>query len=470
MPLDPRIPLGVQPLQIQSPFEAMGQLAQLQQVREQTEARRLAAEEARTKHLVQQKVGAAYRNAASIDPKTGRLTLNRQVLLQDVPDELIPGMLKQFDEDEESFYKLQTARSAWDTARQKQLGSMARTIVAARGAPSVPGLWATYLSGAKSAGLLDEEQYAQYSAITDPEQIHAVASAVAGVEPSELKQVTTVDEQGRKVTKFVTPTEGATYVAPTDVTEDKPETRSVAVQAAEALLAGDMDRYQALVRVSREVNPPMITPSYQWAVPPGAPPTAPPVLMTTTEIAASGAQRPATETTRAPTEAERKAAGFHTQMQQALANINRLEANLTAADLYQIQSLPQEGFMGALNRSAMSDAAKQYIQAFNQFTEARLRPVSGAAIADTEYARDRATYGKQYAETPELAAQRQAARASALEALRVMGGTAIEGPPADDRVTTAVAAALRNVGAGRHTLSDGTVWDKQPNGSIVKVR
>jgi hypothetical protein len=47
MPIDPRIPLGVNPPQIQSPFEAIGAIAQLQGIREQTEARRLAAEKAR---------------------------------------------------------------------------------------------------------------------------------------------------------------------------------------------------------------------------------------------------------------------------------------------------------------------------------------------------------------------------------------------------------------------------------------
>jgi len=139
---------------------------------------------------------------------------------------------------------------------------------------------------------------------------------------------------------------------------------------------------------------------------------------------------------RPATEGERKAAGFHGQMEQALGTIERLESQLSDRDLYQIQSLPQEGISGAINRGTMSEAAKQYIQAFNQFTEARLRPVSGAAIADSEYARDRATYGKQYGETPSLATQRQAARSSALESLRVMGGAAVEqksNPPGETR-------------------------------------
>ena len=47
MPIDPRIPLMGQPAPIQNPLQAIGQIAELQGLREQTEVRRLAAEEAR---------------------------------------------------------------------------------------------------------------------------------------------------------------------------------------------------------------------------------------------------------------------------------------------------------------------------------------------------------------------------------------------------------------------------------------
>jgi hypothetical protein len=49
MPIDPRIPLMGQTAPIQSPLEAISTIAQLQGIREQTEARRLAAEAARQK-------------------------------------------------------------------------------------------------------------------------------------------------------------------------------------------------------------------------------------------------------------------------------------------------------------------------------------------------------------------------------------------------------------------------------------
>jgi hypothetical protein len=167
------------------------------------------------------------------------------------------------------------------------------------------------------------------------------------------------------------------------------------------------------------------------------------------------AAKPATSAaSRPPTEGERKAGGFYTQMDQALQNINELEKTLSERDIYQIVSLPQEGITGALNRGAMSENAKRYIQAFNQFTEARLRPVSGAAIADSEYARDRATYGKQHSETETLAQQRLAARQRALDSLRIMAGN-----------------AAPQAGAGDQSAGQVEEWARDPKtGKLVRTR
>jgi len=122
---------------------------------------------------------------------------------------------------------------------------------------------------------------------------------------------------------------------------------------------------------------------------------------------------------------ERKNAGFYQQMQKAVAVIDELEDKVGEKELYQLQTLPQDGLVGMANRGEMSEAGKRYLQAFEQFTEARLRPVSGAAISDGEYARDRRTYAKQYGETPALGKQRREARQSALTTGKLMAGTAL---------------------------------------------
>lgn len=123
-----------------------------------------------------------------------------------------------------------------------------------------------------------------------------------------------------------------------------------------------------------------------------------------------------------PTEDERKSAGFYKQMRDAITTLDALEDQLSEKELYQIQSLPQEGLVGLMNRGELSDGAKRYVRAFEQFTEARLRPVSGAAISDSEFARDRRTYAKQFKETADLNADRRRAREIALESLRQRAG------------------------------------------------
>lgn len=139
---------------------------------------------------------------------------------------------------------------------------------------------------------------------------------------------------------------------------------------------------------------------------------------------------PAPSTTaRETTEDERKTAGFYTQMESAIKTMEEVEHKLTERELYQIQTLPQEGLIGMANRGQLSENAKRYLRAFEQFTEARLRPVSGAAIADSEFARDRRTYARQFSETPQLSKDRKEARRQALGTLKTRAGRAFQEPP-----------------------------------------
>lgn len=126
-----------------------------------------------------------------------------------------------------------------------------------------------------------------------------------------------------------------------------------------------------------------------------------------------------------PSEDERKSYGFYKRMVDASRIMDEVEDKLTPTDIYQIQSLPQEDLMGALNRGKMSNEAKRYIRAMMQFTEARLRADSGAAISTGEYAADRQTYAKQYGETPELNTDRRNARQIAMEGVRARAARAL---------------------------------------------
>lgn len=143
--------------------------------------------------------------------------------------------------------------------------------------------------------------------------------------------------------------------------------------------------------------------------------------------------RPATSREQ-PTEDERKSAGWLEQMTGAIATMDALEDQLTQQELYQIQTLPQEGLIGMVNRGELSENAKRYFQAFEEFTEARLRSVSGATITPQEEARDRRIYAKQFGETPELAKQRRGSRGRAQEALKARAGRALPKPKTDSDV------------------------------------
>jgi hypothetical protein len=168
--------------------------------------------------------------------------------------------------------------------------------------------------------------------------------------------------------------------------------------------------------------------------------------------------RPATSREQ-PREDELKTAGFYDQMVGAIQVLDALEPKLTDKELYQIQTLPQEGLVGMMNRGELSENAKRYLRAFEEYTEARLRPNSGAAINDKEYERDRRTYARQYGETPQLAKDRKASRGRALSALQRRAGRALQGNPTATIRARDPQGNLHEAKAGT-PLPDGWVLDK----------
>jgi hypothetical protein len=297
MPIDPRIPLGgtplpaVQPLQLPNPLEIMQTVAQIQGVREQTEARRLAAEAARTKHLQQQALDAAYAQAVKVD-EHGELSIDYPALVRHLPGHLVPDVIRELQTDKTNALTLKEKTLELNAARQKHLGSAAQTVVAAGGDQKI---WRLELDAARNLGALDDQTYQQLSAVQDPQQILALAQSFvqrAGLapKPPALQKITTVDAQGNTVDQFVVPKEGATYAhAPKDATlqakdvllDGRPALATFNPQTGTYAVGG-----QDVTARVRPIPPQGAQPSYQWAVPPGA---SKPVLMTPQEIRASGA-------------------------------------------------------------------------------------------------------------------------------------------------------------------------------------
>jgi hypothetical protein len=175
MPLDPRIPLGLQAPQIQSPMEALSAITQLQGLREQSEARRVAAEAARTKHLRQQQIDDAYAAAVSVDRETGKVTLDHAKLVQHLPGSLVPAVLKELQADEASVLDIQTKTLGLAEARRKHLQSAADTVAASGYDPTLFGV---QLRGARDLQAIDADTYAQLSQLQDPAQIQAVVDGL----------------------------------------------------------------------------------------------------------------------------------------------------------------------------------------------------------------------------------------------------------------------------------------------------
>jgi hypothetical protein len=289
--LDPRIPLMGQAAPIQNPLETITAIAELQDVRERTEARRLAGEEARTKHLRQQQIGAAYRDAIKVDDK-GEVTVDYALLTNHLPPDLIPGVIKELQADKASALTLQKTRMELAKLGQEHLGSAARTIIAAKGDQHI---WDLELDVAHKNGALTDDGYQRLLQIQDPEQRVAIANSFLerAVGPPKLEKIETTGPGGEAVTQFVTPTAGATYpVAPPKPTPLSYQAKDVLVDGRPALASFNpqtgtytINGQDVTARV-RPIPPQGPQPSYQWAVPPGA---TKPVLMTPQEIRASGA-------------------------------------------------------------------------------------------------------------------------------------------------------------------------------------
>lgn len=232
-PLDPRIPLGVQAPQMPNPLEIVSTISQIQAQREAVELRRLAADEARTKRMRQEQVDAAITSAITVDDKTGRITLDKQKIVGSLPQmgAAALDLQKWLDTNEKDANELIQGRVTTYQQMQKALGGLAATVNAAApgGDEAVAAAWRYALRGAKSMNLLDEDRFAELSAMDKADQILPLARGFmqsAGLTP-KLEKVTTYNAAtGETVEQFVVPTEGATYTQPPK-TENLPSYQDV---------------------------------------------------------------------------------------------------------------------------------------------------------------------------------------------------------------------------------------------------
>jgi hypothetical protein len=459
MPIDPRIPLGVQPLQLPSPLDVVQTVAQIQGIREQTEARReqaelrrLAAEEARTKHLRQRQIDEAWEAAVSIDPASGRMKVDHAKLLGKLPGSLWPTVKKELDADEEHLLDLDTKRNAVTESQNKLLTSMADTIIAADYHPAVI---AVQLKRAHERQVIDDATFAQLSQ-APPEQLKALIQGSRTAPPAEKPQlVERMLSDGTIIKEWVVPKVGEGY-------RQAPKTTGLELKPVIDPKTGQAIYVRESEAIGQRVPPPMVAPSYQWATPPGA--TAP-VLMTPQEIRGAGATSPTAGTAKPATGVERRTFGFFNRIRQA-----DIDLESTEEEIANLGFLGQGRLAWAPN-VAQSETGQLYTQAQRAFTEARLRKDSGAAIPPHEFESDAKTYFAQPGDGPAVIAQKRRARAALAASMARESGNALTEEYGEEAPNVIAAYKARAQGAPPPTTAPAqTHTVTAPNGKTYTFK
>lgn len=122
----------------------------------------------------------------------------------------------------------------------------------------------------------------------------------------------------------------------------------------------------------------------------------------------------------APTGAQGKNLNFFNRAKQASEDLAGVEGQIAN------MGTMAQGWNAVMPSFMQSETGQLYEQAQRAFTEARLRKESGAAIANSEYEKDRKTYFVQPGDSPATIAQKQRARANLLASLAFEAGPAFE--------------------------------------------
>jgi hypothetical protein len=124
-----------------------------------------------------------------------------------------------------------------------------------------------------------------------------------------------------------------------------------------------------------------------------------------------------------PTGAQEATLGFFNRMKEAIDIMEEVENQVTDRDLIVINESPLPEF---INYRLLSPAGQRYARAQKQYTEARLRKESGAAIPENEYQSDRMVIMRQQADTPETLADRRRSRRTTLSGFGNQAGPAYD--------------------------------------------
>jgi len=126
----------------------------------------------------------------------------------------------------------------------------------------------------------------------------------------------------------------------------------------------------------------------------------------------------AKEENKPPTAAENQTMGFYRRMKDAEDTLGTLEKHMLDMGLF------GQAWYNKMPNWAQSSNNKVLRQAQREFTEARLRKESGAAIADAEYEKDALTYFPQPGDDERTLARKKAARRVVMDSFKQQAGRA----------------------------------------------
>ena len=131
--------------------------------------------------------------------------------------------------------------------------------------------------------------------------------------------------------------------------------------------------------------------------------------------------------TEKPTDSERATMGYLSRMQAAEKLIREHKKGIPTEETSLSGAIP---FVGDyIQRKVMTPEQQMYKQAADDWIRAKLRKESGAVISDQEMEGEYRTYFPQPGDTPEVIAQKAAARKQAEEQMKMMAGPAFKPKP-----------------------------------------
>jgi hypothetical protein len=401
--LDPRIPLGVNPIKIDSLPEVAARKAQLADLQGQTEQRQLQLQQMRQQATDQ----AAVKQA--LQASNGDLRKAAQAVMAINP-ELGNQLLQHAATADKGKVDLETAKIAHDLQIINFTGQLVGGPLSVKDDPvQAQQAWNAMLAQMRHAGLSTEGLPEQFDAGI-AQRLDATAHTAKERLDTRMKEI---DDQRAAA---------AAKVAAENTAADNKRADEAARQAAASAAESARHNRATEAHAASGASEPLIA-----IVGPDGKPVLVPRGQAVGKAPASSAAG-----AKPSTGVEKSTLTFFNRAKQADEELAAVEADVTK------MGLGAQQWMARAPNWAQTETGQRYQQAQRSFTEARLRKDSGAAIPEGEFANDRQMYFAQPGDGPVVAAQKARARATVLASLAFGSGRALGefyGDDADSLVT-----------------------------------